>query len=158
MGMPYYETDEITASRSLGYRLRRAHQLSVNGLEPILAAEGLNGAQWSTLMMLLEKRSTPAELARDIAYDQGGMTRLLDHLEKRGLVTRTRGREDRRMVHVDLTDEGRAVARRSRRRTVSQWNEWLAAWSKADVSRLLALLEKLDRTVAASPPAYDEAA
>ena len=39
------------------------------------------------------------------------VTRLIDRLSRRGLVTRTRGRQDRRVVEVGISDKGREVLR-----------------------------------------------
>jgi DNA-binding MarR family transcriptional regulator len=56
--------------------------------------------------------STVAELARGCQQDAGSMTRLLDRLEAKGLVRRVRSGEDRRVVNIELTDEGRAAAKK----------------------------------------------
>ena len=40
------------------------------------------------------------------------ITRLIDRLSRRGLVARVRGRQDRRVVEVAITDKGREVLRR----------------------------------------------
>jgi DNA-binding MarR family transcriptional regulator len=39
------------------------------------------------------------------------ITRLIDRLEKRGLVKRTRSRQDRRVVEVSITDKGLVLVR-----------------------------------------------
>jgi DNA-binding MarR family transcriptional regulator len=52
-----------------------------------------------------------AELARECELDAGAMTRTLDRLEAKGLVTRVRSSEDRRVVNLELTREGREAAR-----------------------------------------------
>ena len=52
-----------------------------------------------------------AELARACTLDVGAMTRTLDRLEAKGLVKRVRSSEDRRVVNLELTDEGRATAK-----------------------------------------------
>jgi len=39
------------------------------------------------------------------------ITRLVDRLNRRGLVTRSRGRQDRRVVEVGITDKGLAILR-----------------------------------------------
>ena len=54
--------------------------------------------------------ATAAALARMCHLDAGGLTRLLDRLEAKGLCQRERSQEDRRMVHVALTPESQAVA------------------------------------------------
>jgi DNA-binding MarR family transcriptional regulator len=40
------------------------------------------------------------------------MTRLLDRLETKGLVRRVRSSEDRRVVNLELTEAGRAAAKK----------------------------------------------
>jgi DNA-binding MarR family transcriptional regulator len=60
--------------------------------------------------------SHPAKLAcgdiaeRMIERDPD-VTRLVDRLETRGLVTRTRSRQDRRVVEVSITDKGLVLVR-----------------------------------------------
>ncbi|HMA06844.1 MAG TPA: MarR family transcriptional regulator, partial [Ramlibacter sp.] len=73
---------------------------------------GLTNAQWLPLLKLsMGASSTPAELARECHLDAGGMTRLLDRLETKGLVRRVRSSEDRRVVNLELTDPGREAAK-----------------------------------------------
>ena len=76
-------------------------------MEPL----GLTDAQWKPLLrLLLDPPGTAAALARMCHLDAGGLTRLLDRLEAKGLCQRERSQEDRRVVHVALTPEGQAVA------------------------------------------------
>ncbi|MBG9387699.1 MarR family transcriptional regulator [Caenimonas sp. DR4.4] len=80
-------------------------------VERELEPTGLTNAQWVPLLKLyMGSASTVAELSRACSIDNGGMTRLLDRLETKGLVRRTRSSEDRRVVNLELTDEGRAAA------------------------------------------------
>jgi len=46
------------------------------------------------------------EIATRMISRDPDITRLVDRLEKRGLVARIRGRQDRRVVEVTITDEG----------------------------------------------------
>jgi len=46
------------------------------------------------------------EIATRMISRDPDITRLVDRLEKRGLVARIRGRQDRRVVEVAITDEG----------------------------------------------------
>lgn len=55
---------------------------------------------------------TMGVLARRVAVTEKTVTGLVDRLERDGLVRRTRDDADRRVVHVRLTREGAAVARR----------------------------------------------
>ena len=56
--------------------------------------------------------TTPFELSRLLGIDTGLMTRMLDKLEAKGLLERSRSIEDRRVVNLKLTKAGEAVAAR----------------------------------------------
>ena len=78
------------------------------------ATAELTPNQYNVLRIL--RGSDPARLAcsdiadRMIARDPD-VTRLIDRLSRRGLVARVRGRQDRRVVEVAITDKGREVLR-----------------------------------------------
>lgn len=77
-------------------------------LEPVLRAAEISPTQYNVLRIL---RGTPEGLAcseignRMISRDPD-ITRLLDRLEKRGLVSRCRETRDRRMVLTRITEAG----------------------------------------------------
>lgn len=87
--------------------LRTTDQLSRN-LVPILKAEDLSSTQYNVLRIL---RGSPEGLpcgeigSRMITRDPD-ITRLLDRLEKRGLIERWRETKDRRVVQARITPEG----------------------------------------------------
>ena len=147
--MGFYTEASFEPDCSLGYLVRRSHQLGFTALEPVFAAEGLNGTQWSALVSIWFGRgATATELARDLGHDKGAMTRLVDQLEERGWVRRERTTQDRRCINLALTEEGVAVALRCKRQVVARWNEWLADWPADDVRTLIRLLQKLRGTLA----------
>lgn len=53
---------------------------------------------------------TAGELADRAGVTTGAVTAILDRMERAGYVRRVRGDEDRRKVHVELTEEARRVA------------------------------------------------
>lgn len=55
---------------------------------------------------------TQGDLARKILKSSGNITMVVDNLEKRGLVKRKRGEEDRRFNSVRLTEKGRSLFKR----------------------------------------------
>jgi DNA-binding MarR family transcriptional regulator len=87
--------------------LRAADALAQEG-EQLLKAAGLTGAQYNVLRIL--RGAEPQGLAchaigdRMISHDPD-MTRLLDRLEKRGLITRARQTDDRRVVKARITPQ-----------------------------------------------------
>ena len=56
-----------------------------------------------------EGRLTMSRLSTDVALTTGGVTRLVDRMVDAGLVERKNCPNDRRSVHVVLTDRGQAV-------------------------------------------------
>jgi DNA-binding MarR family transcriptional regulator len=80
----------------------------------LLKTEDLSGTQYNVLRIL---RGSPEGLScgeigtRMITHDPD-ITRLLDRLEKRGLISRTRDNKDRRLVLTDITPEGLDVLAR----------------------------------------------
>lgn len=142
--MAFYADADFLPDTSIGYLCKRVHQLAQAGLEPVFAAEGLTFVQWHALLSIYFGRGrTSAALSRDLAYDKGATTRLIDVLEARGWVVRSREHDDRRLVALRLTDAGNRVAHGCRARVMAAWNGWLADWPEADVTETIATLQRL---------------
>jgi DNA-binding MarR family transcriptional regulator len=68
--------------------------------------------QWGVLSLLLEQDGqTIGTLSQKRAIDAPTMTGIVKRLEQSGLIERRHDREDRRLVKVYLTDEGRDIMR-----------------------------------------------
>jgi DNA-binding MarR family transcriptional regulator len=109
----FYRADSYSAEESMGYLMRKTVAHLAQEVERQMEPNGLTNAQWVPLLKLyLGRAGTAAELARECELDAGAMTRLLDRLEAKGLCRRERSSEDRRVVNLALTDEGREAARK----------------------------------------------
>lgn len=87
--------------------LRRISRAADVHSRELSVREGLTGPQLVCLRELRAAgRSTPSELARRVSLSQPTITGILDRLEARGLVARERNPEDKRRVHVWLTERG----------------------------------------------------
>lgn len=108
------EIIEYTLDESVGYLLSRSKSALSNAVTQHTMAEiGVTSTQASMLFMLATGRCAAAvDLARDYGIDASAVTRLIDRLEKRGLLFRSRSVEDRRVVKLELTQEGYALAAR----------------------------------------------
>jgi len=73
------------------------------------------------------------------------VTRLIDRMEKAGLVTRTRSDEDRRVVRIKITEKGLDLAEQLLEPLTALHREQLAALGSEEVGELSRLLE-LSRT------------
>src|SRR5580698_10591185 len=87
--------------------LRTTDMLS-RGLNGVLKAEDLSATQYNVLRIL---RGAPGglpcgEIASRMITRDPDITRLLDRMEKRGLISRCRETKDRRMVMARITSDG----------------------------------------------------
>lgn len=77
------------------------------GAQPGGAGEGLTLSQLALLRTLASRQQARvAELAEEAGITASTATRILDALERRGIVRRSRAAEDRRAVAVTLTASG----------------------------------------------------
>jgi MarR family transcriptional regulator, multiple antibiotic resistance protein MarR len=109
-----------------------------------LAPLELSAAQFSVIASLAgEERKSASDLCRGISYDAGAMTRMLDRLEGKGLIRRNRSPADRRLVHLELTEEGRAAYPRMREIALAVANRFLQGFTKAEARQLESLLNRM---------------
>ncbi|MGK6321278.1 MarR family winged helix-turn-helix transcriptional regulator [Sphingomonas sp. DT-204] len=105
---------------------------------------GLSFLQWVALKVVRDSAVTNAgELARELGITTGATTRMIDVLEMRGLMTRDRGTDDRRVVRLAITPEGRDIVEKLHGQVVPAWNEVLADFTQEEVDTLVELLLKL---------------
>jgi DNA-binding MarR family transcriptional regulator len=76
-------------------------------------------------------------------YDTGAMTRILDRLEHKGLVRRERCREDRRVVFLRMTPNGRAQLPRLLSVGTRVLEAHLAGFSQAEIEQLKSYLGRM---------------
>jgi DNA-binding MarR family transcriptional regulator len=81
-------------------------------------------------------RMSPSELSEIVVRSSGGMTQILDRLERVGLVARTPDPADRRKVLVALTDDGMRTADAANARYAAERERLLADLSSDEVQRL----------------------
>jgi len=141
----FYQPEGYLAEQSVGHMMRRittiVGQLVSNKMsEP----SGPTFPQWAPLFKLyMGHATTVAELARECQLDTGAMTRLLDRLEAKGLCRRVRSLSDRRVVNIELTEEGREAAREVPHVLCSVQNEVLAGFSREEWQQLKGFLNRI---------------
>jgi MarR family 2-MHQ and catechol resistance regulon transcriptional repressor len=91
-------------------KLLRSVKSVLARVEPRIHAAGLTMTQFGVLECLYHKGPmTPRELSRKVLTSAGNMTDVLDKLEARDLLQRSRGEADRRRVLVSPSEEGKAL-------------------------------------------------
>ena len=92
--------------------LQRTASLLMQALGRELKGHDLSPAQYNTLRILRgagPDALTCGEIGERLVSPGPDVTRLLDRLEQRGLITRLRDAEDRRVVRARITQEGTAL-------------------------------------------------
>jgi DNA-binding MarR family transcriptional regulator len=112
--------------------------------EAAMRPYGLTSVQWAPLMIISRGGNpTAASLARDLNTDTGAMTRMLDRLEAKGLLMRTRSATDRRVVELTLTEQGRELTTQIPHHLAAVYNSHLAGFSQEEFSQLKQLLRRI---------------
>ena len=107
---PSYETTPLVRDTCLCIGVQRASRAIGRLFDAAFRPLGLNNFQYSLLMMLNRPSAlTVGGLAECLAMDRTTTTANLKPLERRGLVTIRRAKEDARIKHVVLTDAGRTL-------------------------------------------------
>jgi DNA-binding MarR family transcriptional regulator len=145
-----YDSTSYQPRKSIGSLLSRVRVEMLAALDEELAHDrrlapfGLSAAQFIVIASLAgEERKSASDLCKGISYDAGAMTRMLDRLEGKGLIRRSRSPEDRRLVHLELTDEGRALYPRMRELSLGVANRFLRGFTKAEARQLEGFLTRI---------------
>ena len=94
----------------LGYWLRFASNHVSLGLSQKLAAREVTASEWVLLRMIYERDvGAPNRLARDLGMTKGAISKLVDRLVAKGLVSKAQVAADRRHQDVWLTPAGRTL-------------------------------------------------
>ncbi|MGY2273276.1 MULTISPECIES: MarR family winged helix-turn-helix transcriptional regulator [Pseudomonas] len=102
--------ESLMLDNQLCFALHSTSLLMTKVYKPLLQALGLTYPQYLAMMVLWEEDGlTVSEISSRLLTDPGSLTPLLKRLEAEGLLSRTRSREDERVVVVELTDAGRAL-------------------------------------------------
>lgn len=138
---------------NVGYMIKQVYQSLNRVLDQDMAPLGLTAMQWRPVACLAKGHaSTSVELARILAVDSGAMTRTLDRLEAKGLLVRTRSKEDRRVVDIVLTEEGQRTAKEIPARIARALNHYLRGFSADEVDMLAHFLQRMLANGSISPP------
>jgi DNA-binding MarR family transcriptional regulator len=141
---PAYTADTYTPADSIGRLVNAVAAQVTQALDSEASPLGISSAQWIILIKLGSGQArTAAELCRLSHYDTGSMTRMLDRLEKKGLITRVRSAEDRRVVELFLTEAGHALYPRLPPISIKVLNRYLQGFAPGEVETLKVLLRRM---------------
>jgi DNA-binding MarR family transcriptional regulator len=148
MAIPSATTPKTSAAIDAFVRLVRANAAVTRQLSAQLSADhGLNLSAYEALLRLArapDSRMRRVDLANGLLLTAGGVTRLLDGLEREGFVAREECSSDRRVSYAVLTEAGRAKLRKASKSHVRQIGELLGGpYDEHELEQLVALLDRL---------------
>ncbi len=111
-----YDGETYEPRKGVGHLLHRVRTEMLAAVDRELAADEqlsaleVTSAQFIIIATLsMGGVKSAADLCKGISYDAGAMTRMIDRLEEKGLLSRSRDPGDRRLVNLELTEKGIAA-------------------------------------------------
>lgn len=145
-----YDAETYQPRKGVGHLLHRVRTEMLAAVDRELAADEelgpleVSSAQFLILATLsLGNVKSASDLCKGIQYDAGAMTRMIDRLEEKGLLTRSRDPEDRRLVNLELTEKGAAAMPRMRSCSMRVLNRFLHGFSKTEARQLEGFLTRM---------------
>ena len=137
-------TPESFNDSLLGMLVGRTEQLKNRILDKHLEPQGVTAQQFKVLIMIARFcAENPADLCRMLSLDSGSMTRMLDRLEQKDLLVRTRSESDRRQVRLVLTDSGQALSDLLPQIGAMAMNEMVGMLEDSELATLEKILTKI---------------
>jgi DNA-binding MarR family transcriptional regulator len=140
----HYTRKNFTHTQSIGFLLAKARYLLASEIDIALRDLDISVQQMGVIVTLYRgTATTPLELCKTLGIDTGLMTRMLDKLEQKGLLERSRDAQDRRVVNLSLTKRGLEVADAIPDIVPPVLNARLKSFTRAEFQELHRLITKL---------------
>ncbi|MCJ8207520.1 MarR family transcriptional regulator [Pseudomonas sp. RGM2987] len=146
------KTDPKTVEQLLNecvyFDLRRTTRRIGNLYDQMIAPSGITSSQWSLLRAIdFEHHAAVAKLATDLEVDRTSLRRMLDPLERDGLITVKVDQSDRRARLVELTSEGRMALKQAHRHWKMAQDKLMDVLGEPAMRELVHVLRKANRAV-----------
>jgi len=129
---------------NLSFLLARTRQELADEMDAIFDGDGLGIRHFAVLSLLFRRGGLrQTDIGAVMNLDRTTTMKVVDELEDRGLLQRSRSSEDRRANAIDLTDAGRAWRERHTTRVLEQEQRFLSSLTPGERTLLQELLLKL---------------
>ena len=110
----------LEEDRFLDYQLVNDYLTSIFNNVLVIEESSLRGSRFKDISITIDvvgknPNATPSSVAKELMVTLGTVTTSLNNLERKGYIERTRSEVDRRVVHLNLTKNGRLIYRLHRR-------------------------------------------
>ncbi len=104
----------------------------------------LTGEQYLVMDTLWNEGTlTQQAIAFILQKDKNSVTQFIDNLEKKGLVTRSVAKQDRRVNNIMLTSEGMALKDSTKQLAINTMNELVAGIPEQDLNTFVSVLKQI---------------
>ena len=145
-----YDIENYQPRKGVGHLLNRVRTEMLTALDKALEGDPellqleISSAQFIVISALANAGAKSAsDLCKGISYDAGAMTRMIDRLESKGLIRRDRRPDDRRVVYLELTEEGHRAFPRMREVSMVVVNRFLRGFSQDEARQLEGFLSRM---------------
>lgn len=137
-------SEEFRVDAYAFYLLNRAVSRYNVVIEAELRRIGLEIPTWRVLMVLGQEQPQPiARIARSAVINISTMMRIVERMERRGLIASTPSESDARVTDLSLTPHGREKLAEARLATAPIFQKLIRGFSARDYARLLEMLNRL---------------
>ena len=144
MPPPDFDAKSFKAQDSLGYLIGNLRRALLDELDKAFAPHDVTAPQAIVMFQVAGGVAEhAAEFCRNLRYDPGAMTRLLDRLEAKGLVRRMRNPHNRRNVRIELTPAGRTVLPHLGNAAFDVFDIFLRGFNKTEARQLFGFLKRM---------------
>lgn len=135
--------DAAPVTEMPGYLLYKAGMFGQRMFDDAVGSVGMSAREFLAVSFIGGAVLSQQDLARRMGLDPTLIVSLVDELERRGVVDRTRDPADRRRNVLSLTTEGKRLLRKAQRTASEAEAEFLAPLDEAQRCQLAALLVAL---------------
>ena len=136
----------IPTSRSLSIALLRARETVMIPVRQMLLQSGISEQQWRVLKIVADNGGLEqTAIAKAACLQLASLTRILQTLQRDGLIERIEATDDRRKILVDITLAGLEIIDSHRLRNSAIFSRLKEQYGEAKLEKLIDLLEDFQK-------------
>jgi MarR family transcriptional regulator, multiple antibiotic resistance protein MarR len=121
----------------LGLLVHLANQYKDQLISQYFSGMDITAAQFKVLISIYKGVTSPVEISKNLVMDAGAMSRMVDRMVKRDLISRSPNPQDKRQVVLALTGKGELICERFVNEALASIISDLTARLTPDESRVL---------------------
>ncbi|MCA0922579.1 MarR family winged helix-turn-helix transcriptional regulator [Pseudooceanicola nanhaiensis] len=129
----------------LGYSLKRAYMVSHKNASEAIEPFGLKVRSFSALTLIVSNPGIPpSRLAEILQIERSNLVLIMDELETRELISRTRDPQDRRRFALNATLRGKRLQEKAAAASAARQEKIISRLTTAEYETLQALLRRFE--------------